>query len=102
MGLYAYPTLRGADILCYRATHVPVGEDQKQHLELTRDIAQAFNSICGQDIFPSQSTPGTATRVMSLLMALKMSKSDVSDNSRINMTDNADLFCRKSARQNRP
>ena len=52
MGLYAYPTLMAADILSYRATHVPVGEDQKQHLELTRDIAQAFNSIYERDVFP--------------------------------------------------
>ena len=98
VGLYAYPTLMAADILCYRATHVPVGEDQKQHLELTRDIAQAFNSIYGQDIFPLPNPQifGTATRVMSLRDgAVKMSKSDVSDNSRINMTDHADLILQK-------
>ena len=98
VGLYAYPTLMAADILCYRATHVPVGEDQKQHLELTRDIAQAFNSIYGRDIFPLPNPQifGTATRVMSLRDgAAKMSKSDVSDNSRINMTDQADLILQK-------
>ena len=98
VGLYAYPTLMAADILCYRATHVPVGEDQKQHLELTRDIAQAFNSIYGRDIFPLPNPQifGTATRVMSLRDgAVKMSKSDVSDNSRINMTDHADLILQK-------
>ena len=98
VGLYAYPTLMAADILCYRATHVPVGEDQKQHLELTRDIAQAFNSIYKRNIFPLPNPQifGAATRVMSLRDgAAKMSKSDVSDNSRINMTDDADLIIQK-------
>ena len=98
VGLYAYPTLMAADILCYRATHVPVGEDQKQHLELTRDIAQAFNSIYERNIFPLPNPQifGAATRVMSLRDgAAKMSKSDVSDNSRINMTDDADLIMQK-------
>jgi len=98
VGLYAYPTLMAADILSYRATHVPVGEDQKQHLELTRDIAQAFNSFYGQDIFPLPEPQifGTATRVMSLRNGdVKMSKSDASDYSRINMTDDADLIMQK-------
>ena len=84
VGLYAYPTLMAADILTYRATHVPVGEDQKQHLELTRDIAQAFNSIYGKDVFPPPEPQifGNATRVMSLRDGrAKMSKSDPSDNS---------------------
>ena len=98
VGLYSYPTLMAADILTYRATHVPVGEDQKQHLELTRDIAQAFNSIYEKDIFPLPEPQifGTATRVMSLRDGdAKMSKSDMSDNSRINMTDNADMIMQK-------
>jgi tryptophanyl-tRNA synthetase len=100
VGLYAYPTLMAADILTYRATHVPVGEDQKQHLELTRDIAQAFNSIYDKDVFPLPEPQifGSATRVMSLRDgSAKMSKSDPSDNSRINMTDDADMIM-----QNRP
>ena len=90
VGLYAYPNLMAADILVYRATHVPVGEDQKQHLELTRDIAQAFNSFYEKDVFPLPEPQifGSATRVMSLRNgAAKMSKSDPSDYSRINMTD---------------
>jgi len=98
VGLYAYPTLMAADILTYRATHVPVGEDQKQHLELTRDIAQAFNSTFERDVFPLPEPQifGSATRVMSLRDgSAKMSKSDLSDNSRINMTDNADLIMQK-------
>ena len=98
VGLYSYPTLMAADILTYRATHVPVGEDQKQHLELTRDIAQAFNSIYGREIFPSPEPQifGTATRVMSLRDGnVKMSKSDTSDNSRINMTDDAEIITQK-------
>jgi tryptophanyl-tRNA synthetase len=98
VGLYAYPTLMAADILTYRATYVPVGEDQKQHLELTRDIAQAFNSIYDKDVFPLPEPQifGNATRVMSLRDGCaKMSKSDPSDNSRINMTDDADMIMQK-------
>ncbi len=98
VGLYAYPTLMAADILVYQATHVPVGEDQKQHLELTRDIAQAFNSTYGQDFLPLPEPQifGSATRVMSLRNGQsKMSKSDESDYSRINMTDDADAIMQK-------
>ncbi|GJD89799.1 MULTISPECIES: tryptophan--tRNA ligase [Methylobacterium] len=108
VGLYAYPVLMAADILAYRATHVPVGEDQKQHLELTRDIAQKFNtdfagSIMahghGEDGFFPVTEPligGPAARVMSLRDgAKKMSKSDASDNSRINLTDDQDLIAQK-------
>ncbi|GAA0548847.1 tryptophanyl-tRNA synthetase [Rhizomicrobium palustre] len=99
VGLYTYPTLMAADILVYKATHVPVGEDQKQHLELTRDIAQKFNNdYSAPDFFP-QPEPlilGTATRVMSLRDgAKKMSKSDESDMSRINLTDDADAIAAK-------
>lgn len=98
VGLYAYPNLMAADILLYKGTHVPVGEDQKQHLELARDIAQKFNNDYGKDIFPIPEPLilGTATRVMSLKDgASKMSKSDPSDLSRINMTDDADTIVRK-------
>ena len=98
VGLYAYPVLMAADILAYKATHVPVGEDQKQHLELTRDIAQSFNSIYGVDFFPLPEPQifGSATRVMSLRDGTKkMSKSDESDYSRINMTDGADEIAQK-------
>ena len=98
VGLFSYPTLMAADILIYLATHVPVGEDQKQHLELTRDIAQAFNSIYDKDVFPLPEPQifGNATRVMSLRDGrTKMSKSDPSDNSRINMTDDADMIMQK-------
>ena len=98
VGLYAYPNLMAADILVYRATHVPVGEDQKQHLELTRDIAQAFNSFYKKDVFPLPEPQifGSATRVMSLRNGTaKMSKSDPSDYSRINMTDDADMIAQK-------
>ena len=98
VGLYSYPTLMAADILAYQATHVPVGEDQKQHLELTRDIANAFNSMFGVEFFP-QPEPlilGTAARVMSLRNgSSKMSKSDESDYTRINLTDDADLITAK-------
>ena len=98
VGLYVYPNLMAADILAYKGTHVPVGEDQKQHLELVRDIAQKFNHDYGQEFFP-QVEPlifGTATRVMSLKDgSSKMSKSDSSDNSRINMTDDIDGIARK-------
>ena len=98
VGLYAYPVLMAADILAYKATHVPVGEDQKQHLELTRDIAQSFNSTYGLDFFPLPEPQifGSATRVMSLRDGTKkMSKSDESDYSRINMTDGADEIAQK-------
>ena len=107
VGLYAYPVLMAADILAYRATHVPVGEDQKQHLELARDIAQKFNldfapTIASNgfgDAFFPQPEPliqGPATRVMSLRDgSKKMSKSDPSDNSRINLTDHADMIAAK-------
>ena len=98
LGLFAYPALMAADILVYHATHVPVGEDQKQHLELTRDIAAKFNHDYGVDFFPITEPviEGAATRVMSLRDGTKkMSKSDPSDLSRINMTDNADAIAKK-------
>lgn len=107
VGLYAYPCLMAADILAYRATHVPVGEDQKQHLELTRDIAQKFNNDFAERIsdlgysdgfFPLTEPliSGPATRVMSLRDGTKkMSKSDPSDYSRINLTDDADAIAQK-------
>ena len=98
VGLFAYPDLMAADILLYKATHVPVGEDQKQHLELTRDIAQKFNNDFDTDLFPIVEPLifGPATRVMSLRDGTnKMSKSDPSDYSRINMTDDADLIALK-------
>lgn len=98
VGLFAYPALMAADILIYHATHVPVGEDQKQHLELTRDIAAKFNHDYGVDFFPITEPviEGTATRVMSLRDgSKKMSKSDPSDMSRINMTDDADAIAQK-------
>src|SRR5687767_1770186 len=107
VGLYAYPSLMAADILVYRATHVPVGEDQKQHLELTRDVAQKFNNDFSEsiaehgfgDAFFPLTEPlihGPATRVMSLRDgSKKMSKSDPSDYSRINLTDDADTIATK-------
>jgi tryptophanyl-tRNA synthetase len=108
VGLYAYPVLMAADILAYRATHVPVGEDQKQHLELARDIAQKFNNDFADSIrtagvedgqffpLPEPVIMGPATRVMSLRDGTKkMSKSDASDLSRINMSDDADTIARK-------
>ena len=98
VGLYAYPNLMSADILVYKATHVPVGEDQKQHLELARDTAQKFNSDYGKEFFPLPEPLilGAATRVMSLRDgSKKMSKSDESDYSRINMTDDADTIALK-------
>ncbi len=98
LGLFAYPALMAADILIYHATHVPVGEDQKQHLELTRDIAAKFNHDYGVDFFPMTEPviEGAATRVMSLRDgSKKMSKSDPSDASRINMTDDADAIAKK-------
>jgi tryptophanyl-tRNA synthetase len=111
VGLYAYPNLMAADILVYRGTHVPVGEDQKQHLELSRDIAQKFNNDWRETIvakgyadgiFFPQPEPiilGPATRVMSLRDGTKkMSKSDPSDLSRINLTDDAETIARKIQR----
>jgi tryptophanyl-tRNA synthetase len=101
LGLYAYPVLMAADILLYKATHVPVGEDQKQHVELARDIAGAFNRRYERDFFPLPEPQifGAATRVMSLRDGTKkMSKSDTSDYSRINMTDNADQIALKIRR----
>lgn len=98
VGLYTYPVLMAADILAYQATHVPVGEDQKQHLELARDIAQKFNNDYGVDFFPLPEPVigGPATRIMSLRDGTKkMSKSDPSDYSRINMTDDADAVALK-------
>jgi len=107
VGLYAYPNLMAADILVYRATHVPVGEDQKQHLELSRDIAQKFNTDFGASIqshgygdnffpLPEPIIQGPATRVMSLRDgSKKMSKSEPSDYSRINLTDDADTIAQK-------
>jgi tryptophanyl-tRNA synthetase len=101
LGLYAYPVLMAADILLYKATHVPVGEDQKQHLELARDIAGAFNRRYECEVFPLPEPQifGAATRVMSLRDGTKkMSKSDSSDYSRINMTDDADAIALKIRR----
>ena len=101
VGLYAYPTLMAADILAYKATHVPVGEDQKQHLELTRDIAAAFNSMFDSEFFPQPKPQiqATAARVMSLRDGnSKMSKSDISDATRINLTDSADDIAQKIKR----
>jgi tryptophanyl-tRNA synthetase len=107
VGLYVYPNLMAADILAYRATHVPVGEDQKQHLELARDIAQKFNVDFAESIraagyddgffpLPEPLISGPATRVMSLKDgSKKMSKSDPSDLSRINLTDDADSIAKK-------
>jgi tryptophanyl-tRNA synthetase len=98
LGLYAYPSLMAADILAYHATHVPVGEDQKQHLELTRDIAAKFNHDYGVEFFPMTEPviEGVATRVMSLRDGTKkMSKSDPSDQSRINLSDDADTIAQK-------
>jgi tryptophanyl-tRNA synthetase len=99
VGLFVYPDLMAADILAYKATHVPVGEDQKQHLELSRDIAQKFNNDYNvPDYFPLPEPviTGTATRVMSLRDgSKKMSKSDESDYSRINLTDDADAIVQK-------
>jgi tryptophanyl-tRNA synthetase len=108
VGLFDYPVLMAADILLYRATHVPVGDDQKQHLELSRDIAQKFNNDFGDSIrghgindgmffpLPEPLITGPATRVMSLRDGTKkMSKSDASDYSRINLTDDADTIAQK-------
>src|ERR1700748_3135845 len=102
VGLYTYPVLMAADILVYKATHVPVGEDQKQHLELARDIAQKFNNDFGVPDFFPQPEPvitGAATRVMSLRDGTKkMSKSDESDASRINLTADAAAIANKIRR----
>jgi tryptophanyl-tRNA synthetase len=98
LGLYGYPVLMAADILGYHATHVPVGEDQKQHLELARDIAGAFNRFVGEEFFPlpEPKIMPTAARIMSLRDGTKkMSKSDESDYSRINLTDDADTIALK-------
>jgi tryptophanyl-tRNA synthetase len=107
VGLYAYPNLMAADILAYKGTHVPVGEDQKQHLELARDIAQKFNNDFAEEIaarghgdaffpLPEPMITGPATRVMSLRDgAKKMSKSDASDYSRINLTDDTGAIAQK-------
>lgn len=99
VGLFVYPNLMAADILAYKATHVPVGEDQKQHLELARDIAQKFNTDYGVPGFfplPEPVITGPATRVMSLRDGTKkMSKSEDSDYSRINLTDDADAIAQK-------
>src|ERR1700724_1924478 len=108
VGLFTYPTLMAADILVYRATHVPIGDDQKQHLELSRDIAQKFNNDFGDSIrghghhdgmffpLPEPLITGPATRVMTWRAGTKkMSKSDPSDNSRINLTDDDDTIAQK-------
>jgi len=99
VGLYTYPVLQAADILVYKSTHVPVGEDQKQHLELTRDIAAKFNHDFGAPGFfplPEPLTQGPGARVMSLRDgSVKMSKSDPSDLSRINLTDDDDAIATK-------
>ena len=98
LGLFGYPALMAADILAYHATHVPVGEDQKQHLELTQEIARKFNHDYGVEFFPVTLPviEGVATRVMSLRDgSRKMSKSDPSDMSRINLTDDADTIAKK-------
>ncbi len=106
VGLYTYPVLMAADILVYKATHVPVGEDQKQHLELARDIAQKFNNdFKAPDFFPLPEPviTGPGTRVMSLRDGTKkMSKSDESDNSRINLTDDADTIAQKIRNARKP
>jgi tryptophanyl-tRNA synthetase len=98
VGLYVYPNLMAADILAYKATHVPVGEDQKQHLELTRDVAQKFNNDFGEEFFPvvEPLILDSAARVMSLRDGTKkMSKSDPSDYSRINLNDDPDAIQQK-------
>lgn len=98
IGLFTYPVLQAADILLYKATHVPVGDDQKQHLELCRDIAGKFNLDAGRELFPLPEPiiPPEAARIMSLRDgAAKMSKSDPSDMSRINLTDDADSIAQK-------
>ena len=101
LGLYAYPVLMAADILIYKATHVPVGEDQKQHLELARDLAATFNTRYKREFFPQPEPQilGEATRIMSLQDGTKkMSKSDPSEKSRINLTDDAETIAAKIKR----
>ena len=98
VGLFVYPVLQAADVLLYQATHVPVGEDQKQHLELTRDIATKFNTDFGVELFtlPDPIIPKETARIMSLRDgSAKMSKSDPSDMSRINLTDDSDTILQK-------
>ena len=98
VGLYAYPVLQAADVLLYQTTHVPVGDDQKQHLELARDIATKFNLDTGTEVFtlPEPTIPPTAARIMSLRDGTaKMSKSDPSDMSRINLVDDPDTIMAK-------
>ncbi len=99
VGLFTYPVLQAADVLVYRATHVPVGEDQKQHIELARDIAVKFNNDFDTELFVAPEPfvgGGTAARVMSLRDgSMKMSKSDPSDMSRINLTDSDDSIVQK-------
>lgn len=98
VGLFAYPVLQAADVLLYQATHVPVGEDQKQHLELARDVAIKFNTDYGVDLFtvPEPHIGAAGARIMSLRDgSAKMSKSDPSDMSRINLTDDSDTIAQK-------
>ena len=98
VGLFVYPVLQAADVLLYQATHVPVGEDQKQHLELTRDVAIKFNTDFGVELFtlPDPIIPKETARIMSLRDgSAKMSKSDPSDQSRINLTDDDDMIAQK-------
>lgn len=98
VGLFAYPVLQAADVLIYQTTHVPVGEDQKQHLELARDIATKFNTDFGTELFtlPDPIIPPAAARIMSLRDGTaKMSKSDPSDMARINLSDDADTIAQK-------
>ncbi|MFM5895099.1 MAG: tryptophan--tRNA ligase [Novosphingobium sp.] len=97
VALFTYPVLQAADVLLYQATHVPVGDDQKQHLELARDIAQSFNERFGETFtLPEPTIPPEAARIMSLRDgSAKMSKSDPSDMSRINLTDDADTILQK-------
>ncbi|MDT9598491.1 tryptophan--tRNA ligase [Sphingosinicella rhizophila] len=101
VGLFAYPVLQAADVLTYKTTHVPVGEDQRQHIELARDIAMRFNTIYATEFFPLPEAviPKDAARVMSLVSGqTKMSKSDQDDNSRINLLDDPSLISEKIAR----
>jgi len=98
VALYTYPVLQAADVLLYHATHVPVGDDQKQHLELARDIATKFNTDYGVELFtlPEPTIPAAAARIMSLRDgSAKMSKSDPSDMSRVNLNDEPDLIAQK-------
>lgn len=98
VALFDYPVLQAADVLLYQATHVPVGDDQKQHLELARDIATKFNTDTGRDVFtlPEPTIPPAAARIMSLRDGTaKMSKSDPSDMSRVNLSDDADTIAQK-------